>query len=34
LYIAQTLALWKNMAPEKLAQIAAQNGKRLFGIEV
>ena len=34
LYIAQTLALWKNMAPEKLAQIAAQNGKQLFGIEV
>ena len=34
LYIAQTLALWKNIAPEKLAQIAAQNGKQLFGIEV
>lgn len=34
LYIAQTLALWKNMDTEELAQIAAENGKQLFGIEV
>lgn len=33
-YIAETLAAWKNMSPEELARIAAENGKRLFGIEV
>lgn len=34
LYIAETLAAWKNMDPAELARIAAENGKRLFGIEV
>lgn len=33
-YIAGTLAMWKNMDPAELAQIAMENGKRLFGIEV
>jgi TatD DNase family protein len=33
-YIADTLAAWKNMDPAELAQIAMENGKRLFGIEV
>ena len=33
-YIAQTLAAWKNMDPDKLARIAMENGRRLFGIEV
>lgn len=33
-YIAGTLAAWKNMNPAELAQIAMENGKRLFGIEV
>lgn len=33
-YIAKTLAAWKNMDPAELAQVAMENGKRLFGIEV
>ncbi|MPN56189.1 putative metal-dependent hydrolase YcfH [bioreactor metagenome] len=33
-YIAQMLAGWKSMDPAELAQIAMENGKRLFGIEV
>ena len=33
-YIAETLAVWKNMDPVELARITAENGKRLFGIEV
>lgn len=33
-YIAEMLAGWKNMDPAELAQIAMENGKRLFGIEV
>ena len=33
-YIAETLAVWKNMDPAELARIAAENGKRLFRIEV
>lgn len=34
LYIAETLAAWKNMDPAELARIVMENGKRLFGIEV
>lgn len=32
-YIVEKLAEWKHMDPEELAQIAAENGKRLFEIE-
>ena len=31
-HIARTLAQWKNMDPEELARIAAENGRRLFRI--
>ena len=31
-YIARMLAQWKNMDPEELARIAAENGRRLFRI--
>ncbi|MET0018138.1 TatD family hydrolase [Oscillibacter sp.] len=33
-YIAAMLGTWKNVDPDKLARIAMENGKRLFGIEV
>ncbi|BAK97214.1 putative deoxyribonuclease [Oscillibacter valericigenes Sjm18-20] len=33
-YIVKTLSMWKNMDPAELAQVAKENGKRLFGIEV
>lgn len=32
-YIAEKLAAWKGMSPEEIAEITAQNGKTLFGIE-
>lgn len=31
-HITRTLAQWKNMDPEELARIAAENGRRLFRI--
>ena len=31
-YIVETLARWKGMPPEELAEITLENGKRLYGI--
>ena len=32
-YVLETLATWKGVTPEEMANIALENGKRLYGLE-
>lgn len=32
-YVLETLAAWKGVTPEEMADIALENGKRLYGLE-
>ena len=32
-YVLETLAAWKGVTPEEMANITLENGKRLYGLE-